>query len=296
MTNKSIDGLAASFLIVFSILLGLNQVCVKLVNVGMHPVFQVALRSTLAIIPILLYCYFTKKKIIISDGSFIPGVIAGILFAVEFIFLFTALDYSTVTRVSLIFYTMPVWLTISAHFLIDNDKLSLKKIIGLALAVFGLILAIYEPSGEYNEKQFFGDLYSLLASFCWAAIAIMLKTTRLNKSIPETQLLYQLIVSGIILLPISFLFNDFIRDMNINLVFIFLFQVIIIMCLGFIGWLWVMSRYSASSTSSFAFLTPIFAVLFGWLIMDDNINLQIYLSLFLTCLGIYIINTEKNKV
>ena len=296
MTNKSIDGVAASFLIVFSILLGLNQVCVKLVNVGMHPVFQVALRSTLAIIPILLYCYFTKKKIIISDGSFIPGVIAGILFAVEFIFLFTALDYSTVTRVSLIFYTMPVWLTLSAHFLIDNDKLSLKKIIGLALAVFGLILAIYEPSGEYNEKQFFGDLYSLLASFCWAAIAIMLKTTRLNKSIPETQLLYQLIVSGIILLPISFLFNDFIRDMNINLVFIFLFQVIIIMCLGFIGWLWVMSRYSASSTSSFAFLTPIFGVLFGWLIMDDNINLQIYLSLFLTCMGIYIINTKKNKI
>ena len=296
MTNKSIDGLAASFLIVFSILLGLNQVCVKLVNVGMHPVFQVALRSTLAIIPILLYCYFTKKKIIISDGSFIPGVIAGILFAVEFIFLFTALDYSTVTRVSLIFYTMPVWLTLSAHFLIDNDKLSLKKIIGLALAVFGLILAIYEPSGEYNEKQFFGDLYSLLASFCWAAIAIMLKTTRLNKSIPETQLLYQLIVSGIILLPISFLFNDFIRDMNISLVLIFLFQVTIIMCLGFIGWLWVMSRYSASSTSSFAFLTPIFGVLFGWLIMDDNINLQIYFSLFLTCMGIYMINAKKNKV
>ena len=296
MTNKSIDGLAASFLIIFSILLGLNQVCVKLVNVGMHPVFQVALRSTLAIIPILLYCYFTKKKITISDGSFIPGVIAGILFAVEFIFLFTALDYSTVTRVSLIFYTMPVWLTISAHFLIDNDKLSLKKIIGLALAVFGLILAIYEPSGEYNEKQFFGDLYSLLASFCWAAIAIMLKTTRLNKSIPETQLLYQLIVSGIILLPISFLFNDFIRDMNISLVLIFLFQVTIIMCLGFIGWLWVMSRYSASSTSSFAFLTPIFGVLFGWLIMDDNINLQIYFSLFLTCMGIYMINAKKNKV
>jgi drug/metabolite transporter (DMT)-like permease len=68
------------------------------------------------------------------------------------------------------------------------------------------------------------------------------------------------------------------------------------MCLGFIGWLWVMSRYSASSTSSFAFLTPIFGVLFGWLIMDDNINLKIYLSLFLTCMGIYMINAKKNKV
>ena len=124
MTNKPIDGLAASFLIIFSILLGLNQVLVKLVNVGMHPVFQVALRSTLAIFPILIYCYLTKKKINFFDGSLVAGIIAGVLFAVEFIFLFTALDYSTVTRVSLIFYTMPVWLSLSAHFLIKNDKLN----------------------------------------------------------------------------------------------------------------------------------------------------------------------------
>ena len=69
MTNKSIDGLAASFLIIFSILLGLNQVLVKLVNVGMHPVFQVALRSTLAIFPILIYCYIAKKKINLNACS-----------------------------------------------------------------------------------------------------------------------------------------------------------------------------------------------------------------------------------
>ena len=72
----------------------------------MHPVFQVALRSTFAIFPILIYCYVLKKKITLTNGSLIPGIVAGILFAIEFIFLFTALDYSTVTRVSLIFYTI----------------------------------------------------------------------------------------------------------------------------------------------------------------------------------------------
>ena len=294
MTNKSIDGLAASFLIIFSILLGLNQVLVKLVNVGMHPVFQVALRSTLAIFPILIYCYLTKKKINFFDGSLFAGILAGVLFAIEFIFLFTALDYSTVTRVSLIFYTMPVWLCLSAHFLIKNDKLNFNKIVGLGIALLGLVLAIYEPISSYTSKQFYGDLYSLLASFCWAAIAIMLKSSRLARAAPETQLLYKLIVSGIILLPISLLFDDFIRDINTNLILIFSFQVIVIMCLGFIGWLWVMSKYSASSTSSFAFLTPIFGVLFGWLIMGDIIDLQIYLSLFLTCLGIYLINKKHS--
>ena len=119
--------------------------------------------------------------------------------------------------------------------------------------------------------------------------------SRLSRSSPETQLLYQLIVSGIILLPISLLFDDFVRELNSQLVLIFSFQVIVIMCLGFIGWLWVMSKYSASNTSSFSFLTPIFGVLFGWLIMDDAINEQIYISLFLTCLGIYLINRKTKK-
>ena len=77
--NRPVDFLAASFLIIFSILLGLNQVMVKLVNEGMHPVFQVALRSSLAIFPILIYCYILKKKIIINNGSLVPGLIAGFL-------------------------------------------------------------------------------------------------------------------------------------------------------------------------------------------------------------------------
>ena len=196
--NRPVDFLAGSFLIIFSILLGLNQVMVKLVNEGMHPVFQVALRSTLAIFPILIYCYISRKKINFSTYSLIPGVIAGILFATEFIFLFIALDYSTVTRVSLIFYTMPVWLTIGAHFLIKNDNLNLNKVLGLIIALIGLILAVYEPSMGYDLSQLYGDSFSLMASLCWAIIAIMLKTTRLSDCTPETQLLYQLIVSGII--------------------------------------------------------------------------------------------------
>ena len=90
--------------------------------------------------------------------------------------------------------------------------------------------------------------------------------------------------------------TNYVRDINMNLILIFSFQVIVIMCMGFIGWLWVMSKYSASSTSSFAFLTPIFGVLFGWLIMDDPINEQIYLSLFFTCFGIYLINKRGSKL
>ena len=76
----------------------------------------------------------------------------------------------------------------------------------------------------YDLSQFYGDSFSLMASLCWAIIAIMLKTTRLSDCTPETQLLYQLIVSGIILLPISMQITDYVRNINMNLILIFSFK------------------------------------------------------------------------
>ena len=142
---------------------------------------------------------------------------------------------------------MPVWLTVAAHFLIANDKLNLNKVLGLIIALAGMFLAVYEPTTGYDTSQFYGDAYSLMASLCWATIAIMLKTTRLSKATPETQLLYQLVISGVILLPLSMQITDYVRNIDLELILIFSFQVIVIMCMGFIGWLWICLLYTSPS-------------------------------------------------
>ena len=54
--KNSIDFFGASLLIIFSILLGLNQSLVKIVNLGMHPIFQVGIRSFVAAIPVIIFC------------------------------------------------------------------------------------------------------------------------------------------------------------------------------------------------------------------------------------------------
>ena len=73
--KNKVDLIGGSVLIIFSMLLGLNQTLVKIVNTGIHPLFQVGLRSILASIPVLLFCFNIKKKLSISDGSLLPGII-----------------------------------------------------------------------------------------------------------------------------------------------------------------------------------------------------------------------------
>jgi len=78
---------------------------------------------------------FRGVAVVVLPGSARAGLLLGVLFAVEFTLLFNALDLTTVTRTAVIFHTMPVWLTLAAHFLLPGEGLTRMKLVGLALAI-----------------------------------------------------------------------------------------------------------------------------------------------------------------
>lgn len=288
-----IDALAGTFLLVFSALLGLNQVLVKIVNAGLQPVFQAGLRSACALLPVLLYSLWKKKKLSISDGSLVPGIICGSFFAFEFLMLFQALEFTSVSRASILFYTMPFWVAVAAHFLIPGERLTLARVLGLGLAISGVILAFYDQPAVATENQLLGDIFCLVAALCWAAIALMVRLTKLSRSTPEMQLVYQLVVSSIILLALAPLFGDLIREMTPMLAGIFVFQVVVIICVGFLIWFWILTIYPASDMASFGFLAPLFGVFFSWLVLGEKISVSLIGALALVCAGIVLVNKKR---
>lgn len=288
-----IDKLGAVVLVSFSALLGLNQVLIKLVNVGLQPVFQAGLRSLCAFFPILLFAILTKKTLSLKDGSLTPGIFAGVLFAVEFTLLFVALDYTSVARASVLFYTMPIWVAVAAHFLIPGETLTLKRITGLLLATLGVIVALSHNVNPVTDKAFIGDVLCLLASTLWAAIVLVARQTRLSRSTPEMQLLYQLGISAPILLLLSFFFGDWLREPTTAIWAIFAFQVLIVVCVGFLSWFWVLSVYPAADMAVYSFLAPVFGVLLGWLLLGESIGLNVALALLLVSIGIALVNAPR---
>ena len=138
----------------------------------------------------------------------------GFLFYFEFVFLFQALDWTTVSRASLLFYTMPIWLAISAHFVFPNERLSPKRTLGLIFAVVGVALAFIERP-DVGEANLLGDLMALVAAFGWAGIALCARATRISKEPAETVLFAQLLASGPLLLVTAVFFGPFIREINI---------------------------------------------------------------------------------
>ena len=290
--KNKIDTFGAVALISFSLLLGINHVVIKIVNVGLNPIFFAGIRSFIAFLFIIIWMKFTRKPIVFNKKNSIICLIAGLVFALEFLFLFLALDFTSVSRNSIIYYSMPLWLTILLFFTKNKEKLSFIKLLGLILAFSGVVISVSKNDSGLiiNSSSLFGDFLAFLAALFWALLIIIAKNSNFNKEMPEMQLLWMVMVSGPILICFSFFIEDPIRDFQIIHIWGLLFQSIVVVAGGFLFWLWLLSKYPASGVASFSFLTPIFTIFFGWLILSEVMTPDFIFAAFLVITGLILIN------
>ncbi|MEO0765147.1 MAG: DMT family transporter [Pseudomonadota bacterium] len=289
MTRKShIDLIGAVALTAFALNLALNQVVVKVSNGGFQPVFMAALRSIGAGAVLVLWMRARGISLRLPQPAHVGAVLAGCLFAVEFIFLFNALDLTTVSRASILFYAMPIWLALASHVLLPGERLSPLRVLGMALAMGGVVLAVSDRGG--GQASVMGDVLAIGAGMCWAGIALCVRITPLSAVPAAQQLLWQLLISAPLLLVASLFFGELVRDLQPLHVAGLAYQIIAIASFGFLFWFWLLKIYPASGVASFSFLSPVFSVLLGWLILGEQIGLSIWAALALVALGLVLIN------
>ena len=268
----------------------------KVVNDGLQPVFCAGLRSLVAAFLILLWLFLTKKSVKV-EKSLLPAILFyGLIFGAEFMFLYIALDLTSVIRVTIMFYTMPIWLALMNHFLLKNDKLSIGKTAGLFAAVIGVIISVGSSTTvEGLKASIIGDICALLGSIGWAYFAFYSKNSRVNTQSPDTLMFYAFLVSGPMLLILSMFYGDFIRDLTLLHYAGFTFQVLFA-SIGFIFWIWLFKRYSATTVASFSFLTPIMGIFFGWLLLSEQLSNILFIAGLLVTGGIYLVTRAETKL
>ncbi|NNE52085.1 MAG: DMT family transporter [Sulfitobacter sp.] len=285
-----IDLFGAVALIAFALHLAFNQVVVKVTAGGFSPVFAAGVRSAGAILVLMLWMWLRGVTFQVPRSAWLGGLASGLFFALEFLCLFIALDLGSVSRTSVIFYSMPVWLTLMAHFLLPGERLSTRKVAGLAMAMGGVALALLDrdaASGGWTA-----DLLALASAFCWAGIALCVRITPLSEVQPAQQLMFQVAISAPILLILAPLFGPLIREIAPIHIAGLLFQIVAVASLGFLAWFWLMKIYPASSVASFSFLSPVFSVILGWLLLSEEVALSVWMALALVATGIWLINRK----
>ena len=269
--------------------MAVNQIAVKEVNRGLQPMFFAGARSALAIVFVYAWMKYRGLWGRIRWADLDPDLAIGAVFAAEFLCLFIALDLTAVSRASVIFYSMPLWLAVAAHFWLPNERITPKRGFGLGLAFIGTAWAILSksPSGHASIA---GDMFALVGAWGWAGTAFLARKTRLREAGPEAQLFWMVLISAPILLAAAPFFGPLIRNIEPIHWFWLVFQAGVIVAGVFITWLWLLSVYPTSTVASFTFLTPLFAIILGYLIFDEALSFGLIMAAGFVAAGIALIN------
>jgi drug/metabolite transporter (DMT)-like permease len=286
-----LDAFGGGALLGVTLLLALNQIVVKLVNVGLQPVFFAGARSFLAIFFVGAWLWYKGRPPVLKREHVLPGLLIGTVFAAEFLCLFIALDLTSVSRASVIFYSMPVWMAVLAHFGLPGERITPIKAAGLLCAFAGTAWAILSRDPN-TEGSLIGDLCALGGAIGWALTAFVARASRLRLAGPEMQLFWMVLVSAPILLLAAPLFGPLIRDLQPLHIVGLVFQSSVVVAGGFICWLWLLSTYPTATVASFSFLTPILALTMGWLFFAESLTPSILGAAGLVAAGIVLINRK----
>jgi len=288
MRKTHIDARGAALLLLFTMILGINQIVMKVNTEGLSPAFQVGLRSAGASVLIFLYIRWKRIPFPLGPRMVGAGILLGCVFSAEFLALYLAIDLTTVSRVSIVFYSMPVYLSLGAHFLFPGERLTPTRILGLLLAMAGIVVVMADRTG--GEASLAGDLLALCAALGWAAIPFVLRLTALRDAPNEAQLLWQIGISAPILLALAPLFGPLVRDFRPLDVALMAYQIVAVASFAFLLWFVLLRTYPASGVASFSFVTPVLAVFLAHLILGEELHASVLLALALVAAGIVLIN------
>ena len=292
-----LDGLAVSLLLGCSLFWGFQQVLVKATITELPPVFQAALRFTGATFLLWLWCRWRGVKLLARDGSLPAGLLAGALFATEFACLYAGLQFSAASRLTVFLYTAPFWVAVLLPLFVTAEKLRPMQWLGLTLAFAAVVFALREGLGAASHpNQWLGDLLALAAGMFWGLTTVVIRGSRLATVSPEKLLFYQVGVSAVTLPLLSLILGErwvwtFSSFASTSL----LLQTVLGAFASFLAWMWMLGRYPATKISVFVFLTPVFALLFGALWLNEPVTVNLIAALSLVAAGIVLVNRKPAR-
>jgi drug/metabolite transporter (DMT)-like permease len=292
--SRPLDGAAMALAIVLCLSWGFNQVAIKLALPEIPPLIQAAFRSTVGALIVIVWARSRGVRLMEADGTLVPGLSAGALFALEFILIFRGLIWTDASRASLFIYSAPFFVVIGSRWLIPGDRFDRWQWLGLLLSFTGIAVAFGVPVPDADARVLLGDLMLLAAGAAWGATTLVIKASALARSSFEKTLLYQLIVSAPVLVVSALLAGERVAGTPSALAIGALaYQTFWVVGVTYLAWFALILRYSASRLSAFTFLTPIFGVAAGHLVLGEPLTPGFILAAVLVAGGLVLVNRPR---
>ena len=267
---------------------------IKIATYSYEPYTLALIRVILATITMLIVSFLYKIKIYAFSKSWKIYALVGLCnITIPFSLIAIGTNKIDSYLAAMLMSTTPITGSILAHFFTKDEKITFLKSLGIIFGFTGILLLFFDKL-IINENNYLFVLIILLGSTFYSISGILI-LKKLKKSGNINVTTSTLIWSVITLLPLSLIFEDPFKstptlESTLSLIYLG------VVATGFAWWLRfrILSKNGIVFQTQVAYLIPIFGVIFGALILDEQITWKVLVSLVIIISGIFIVK-KYNK-
>lgn len=289
-----LDTFAITLLVACCAFWGFQQILIKFAGREIPPLWQASVRMAGATALLWLWCQVRGVTLFNRDGSLKGGLLVGLLFAAEFCLIYLGLQHTSASRLTVFLYTSPFWVAVLLPRFVPSERLRKIQWIGLVIAFSAVGIAFSEAFTHRSAPgQWKGDAMGLAAGMFWGLTTIAIRTTRVATVQAEKSLFYQLSVTATVCPLLSLALGETWSFDYSTLAWgsVFL-QTVVGAFASYLAWMWMLRHYPATQMSTFTFLTPLFALVFGVVLLGEPLTLQLVLALVGVAAGIVLVSRK----
>jgi drug/metabolite transporter (DMT)-like permease len=212
-------------------------------------------------------------------------------------------QYLSSSITALLFSTVPIWVLLLGK-IVYREKLKKFTILGVITGTVGFVILIFpslaahfvEIDSPNLRYEFVGIVALVIAAISWSVGSLYSSKANLPTNVLISTGM-MLLVGGVFLIVLSIALGE-LQKFHVSAIsipsMISLLYLVTVGSAGWAGFFWVLRNTSASLANTFAYISPVVAVILGWAILSEAITPQIIIAAVIIVTGVVLI-ANKGK-
>jgi drug/metabolite transporter (DMT)-like permease len=294
LTNMKNKNLVLAYLALAAVCLiwGTTYLALRIAVVHFPPFLFSGIRQVVAGVILLLILLTLGKEKLPSRNAIMQQAFAGFLMLTLGNGLVAWSEMHIPSGIAAIICSiMPVWVIIINVSISKDDRPNLPIVAGVVMGLIGIVMIFGENLVDLGNKNYLiGIALIVLANISWAGGSVWMKTKNLNTN-PFMNAALQMVFGGLFMFPISLAVDDLSNvhwspEAAYSMIYLIIFGSLI----AYTCYTYAIRKLPMTVVSMYAYVNPLVAVVLGWVVLNEVLNLRIIVAMLITIAGIYIVN------
>jgi drug/metabolite transporter (DMT)-like permease len=208
-----------------------------------------------------------------------------------------AMEYISSGLGAVIAGLVPLFIAIFSIILLKYARFTKTMIVGLIIGFAGIATIFYEYLQQLLDPKFaFGIGLAIIATISWSFGTVY--TSKKKNAVPVLFAVgLQMLIAGTIMLIVCYAsgkYTDLVKA-DTNALWGLLYLIVIGSLLTYSAYVFAISKLPPTQVSVYAYINPIVAVVFGWLLLHEKMSMSVITGTLITIAGVYLVNREFKK-